>query len=105
MKRLWHLSLPLIALLAAGTQARADLIWWGYNWERSPAAVLAGTGGVSFTNEPLKAAVGSSDIVATNLKVFSTAAATAPDVLSGSTGMYTLTLTITDNASGMSGSL
>jgi hypothetical protein len=101
MKRLVRVYAPLLFLLAAGTQARAGNIDWTYNWDRSPAAVLAGTGGVSFTNEPTKAATNSSDIVATNLKVFSTASPTSPDQI-GTGGGYTLTLTLTDTASGQS---
>jgi hypothetical protein len=94
----------VVLLLVAGTNARADFIPWTYNWDRSPVSVAAdapGTGGVSFTNEPSKNATGSSDIVATNLKVFSSATADAPDKLSTG-GQYTLTLTLTDGPSGQS---
>ncbi len=105
MKSLFHVFVVgLTLLLASGSQARADDITWDYQWDRTPAAVLAGTGGVSFTNELQKQAVNSSDIVATNLKVFSTAAPNAPDVL-GAGANYTLKLTLTDVASGKVGSL
>jgi hypothetical protein len=49
-------------------------------------------GNVTFTNEPTKNAVGSSDIVATNLRVISSATASAPDTITGSNGNYTLSL-------------
>jgi hypothetical protein len=108
MKRLLHFSaLALAGLFLAGTTARAGNIDWQYNWDRTPAAVLAdapGTGGVSFTNEPTKNATNSSDVVASNLKVFSSATPDTPDKLS-TNGGYTLTLTLTDVASGKSGVL
>jgi hypothetical protein len=91
--------LPLAALaavLAAGTQARAGLITWGYNWDRSPVSVAAGSGGVSFTNEPPNTATGNSDIVATNLQVFSSATVGNPDKFGPSDGHYALTITLSD---------
>ncbi len=91
-------------LLFAGARANADFIQWSYNWDRNPVSVLSdsGNGSVSFTNEPLKNATGSSDTVATNLKANSLAPSSAPDTLN-STGAYTLTLTLTDTASGATG--
>lgn len=95
--------LPALALmLAAGTGVQAsmippDSIQWTYNWAPGAPAVLADgnpAAGVTFTNEPTKTAVGSSDIVATNLRIFSTATAAAPEVLSAN-GAYSLTLTLT----------
>jgi hypothetical protein len=103
MKRFTSLVAPAFVLLFfAGTNARADFIPWKYNWERSPVAISAdapGSGGVSLTNEPEKEATGSSDIVATNLKVFSSAPAEDPDQLITG-GQYTLTLKLTDAESG-----
>ncbi len=108
MKRFTSLYAPAVALLfLAGASARADLIPWTYNWDRSPVAIPAdapGTGGVSLTNEPTKSATGNSDVVATNLKVFSSATATQPDQLVTG-GQYTLTLTLTDVQSGQSATL
>jgi hypothetical protein len=93
-------------LLLAGSPARADFVAWNYNWDRSPVVLAAGTGGVSLTNEPLKTGItGPSDTVATNLTVFSSAKASTPDMLKGSAGKYSLTLSITDVASGKSGML
>jgi hypothetical protein len=106
MKRLFRVS-SLILLLTAGTQARADDIAWNYNWSRTPPAILAGTGGISFTDQPTTEALNSSDIVATNLKVFSSADTKGspghppmPADQIGSNGMYSLTLTIQDERPG-----
>ncbi len=96
----------LAALISLGGSVRADLIAWTYSWQRDPVSIAAdtpGTGGVSLTNEALpKDAAGNSDIVATNLRVFSSATADNPDKLVTG-GAYTLSLTLTDAASGASG--
>jgi hypothetical protein len=95
-------------LIALGGSVRADLIAWTYSWNRDPVSIVAdgnGTGGVSLTNEANpKDATGNSDIVATNLRVFSTAAASTPDTLV-TNGAYTLSLTLTDATSGASGTM
>jgi hypothetical protein len=90
-------------LLGTGLTARADLVPWTYTWDRNPIIVAAGTGGVTLTNEPLTPASGNSDIVATNLKVVSSADPATPDVLKN--GSYKLTLNLTDSTSGATGSL
>ncbi len=108
MKRFCTAHLAALAVvLLAGAAAQAgpmppSTIQWTYNFSPGAPAVLSDndpTHGVSFTNEPTKSATGSSDVVATNLRVFSTAPGTSPDTLSGSNGNYTLTLTLstTDN--------
>jgi len=92
-------------LVQAGT-ARAEFIPWQYNWSRSPTTIMAdapGTGYIQLTDEVWKSAAGSSDIVATNIKVFSDAPKANPDVFTQKN--YTLTLTILDENSGTSGSL
>lgn len=89
----------LALLLLGGTSVQAgsippSSISWNYNFSPGAPAVLADTNpaaGVTFTNEPTKTAFGTSDIVATNLKVFSAASAASPDVLSAN-GAYSLTL-------------
>jgi hypothetical protein len=87
-----------LALFLGGAAAvRADVIHWSYQWDRTPLAVSAGTGGIGLTSEPLTHAAGPSDIVATNLNVFSAANPATPDAISN--GNYTLTLTLTDDAS------
>jgi hypothetical protein len=83
--------------LSTGLPAQASLVQWSYDWNRSPAVVLAGTGGVTLTNEPGASAAGPSDVVATNLKVFSSANPASPDHLSPTP--YTLSLALTDTAS------
>jgi hypothetical protein len=109
MKRSTLLLTAAIALLVSlGHSARADQIAWTYSWQRDPVSIAAdtpGTGGVSLTNESLpKNAAGNSDIVATNLRAFSSALPDAPDKLVTG-GAYTLSLTLTDSASGSSGTL
>jgi hypothetical protein len=87
-----------VALFFGGAvTVHADVITWSYQWDRSPLAVGAGTGGVGFTNENLAHAAGPSDIVATNLSVFSSANPATPDFISS--GGYSLKLTLTDDAS------
>src|SRR5690349_14898583 len=90
-------SAALALVLSLGSSARADFISWTYSWQRDPISIAAdtpGTGGVSLTNEATpKNAVGSSDIVATNLRIFSSATADVPDKLVTS-GAYTLSLTL-----------
>lgn len=85
------LTLGTVALalaLATAPEARADLIPWMYAWTASPGptttpdrinADAPGTGYITLTDEPLRTAVGESDIVATNLRAHSTAPANAPD--------------------------
>jgi len=106
MKHFFSAHVSALALvLLAGACARADnippdQIQWTYNFSPSAPAVLADgnpSAGVTFTNEPTKAATGSSDVVATNLRVFSTALATGTDKITGSNGNYALTLTLSAN--------
>jgi hypothetical protein len=109
MKRSTLLFTSAVALvLSLGGSLRADFIAWTYSWSRDPISVAAdspGTGGVSLTQEATpKNAVGSSDIVATNLRIFSSATADNPDKLNVG-GSYTLSLTLTDSASGQAGTL
>jgi hypothetical protein len=98
-------SLALAALLLGSTAAHATPIQWGYNWNAFPSSVVAGTGWVSLSNEPGHTATGNSSTVATALKVFSTASSTSPNQFGPSQGHYALQITLTDTASGNSGSL
>jgi hypothetical protein len=114
MKRLLNAPLTALALVFAvvgGAQAGPSpaLLSWSYNWEPGAPSVTADgnpAAGVTFTDQPVKTAVGPSDIVATNLRVFSAAAASSPDVLSAN-GAYTLTLqlSIVDNGNPFSATL
>jgi hypothetical protein len=96
-------ALFALAVLAIATPpARADFVPWSYNWEPSSTFIHAATNplaGLSLTNEPLKTAMGSSDVVVTNIRAFSTAPRTRPDSLHAP---YTFTLLLTDLLSGQS---
>jgi hypothetical protein len=96
--------LLLIGTSVHASQLPPQKISWTYNWSPAAPALKAdgsgGAAGITFTNEPTRAATGSSDIVATNLRVFSAATADSPDKISGSNGNYTLSLTLTANVDG-----
>jgi hypothetical protein len=96
-------GVALSALLVFVPGARADIIPWQYNWSRSPSEIHAdapGTGYITLTDESLKSAVGNSDIVATNLRTFSKATPTNPDVFTAKS--YSLSLYLLDTESGKS---
>jgi hypothetical protein len=99
----------IVVLFGSTVTARADLVQWSYTWAPGSPTVSAGTGGVAFTKEGLPGTpiqvVGSSDIVATNLTVFSSANPNAPDKLPAAGSPYSLKLTLTDNASHQSQTL
>jgi hypothetical protein len=105
MKRSFYASVAALALLlAVGANAQAvvpaNMIQWTYNFSPGAPAVFADgneSAGVTFTNEPTKAATGNSDIVASNLRVFSTATATAPDMITNGEYSLTMTLSTTDS--------
>jgi hypothetical protein len=107
MTRFLLTPVSAVALLLAASGARADpspsTVEWSYNFTptMNPPAVSADgnpTANVTFTNEPPRNATGSSDVVATNLRVSSAAPGDKPDVLlkNGAYGL-TLTLSMTDN--------
>jgi hypothetical protein len=106
-KMFGHFFSAVLATVAfAVGHAKADFVAWTYNWGRSPVAVQAdgtGTGGLSLTDEGTLHAVGSSDIVATNIRSFSSALRTAPDTFTNKA--YTLSLFLKDDASGKSTTL
>src|SRR5260370_26707926 len=108
MKRssIYSLAAALALTLLAQAQVRADFVPWSYNFGRSPVAVPAdgtGTGGLSLTDESTHQADGTSDIVATNIRAFSSAPRNHPDTFTNSP--YTLSLFLKDNASGLSTTL
>jgi hypothetical protein len=93
-------------LLLTGASARADLIVWAYNWEPGTTKVAAdgsGTGYVALTDEPSKAASGSSNTIVTNLRAFSTATEAKPDTFIHAP--VTFTLHLVDTASNQTGSV
>jgi hypothetical protein len=105
LKRSFILGTTLAWLVLAGA-ARADLVPWSYNWTPNTLAIQSdspGTSKLTLTNEPAGSATGSSDIVATNIKVVSTAKPDSPDHFTHQA--YRLTLTLTDNASKATGNL
>src|SRR4051812_27635213 len=86
-----------VALLAAAPPARAAYVPWKYNWSRNPDTIYSDTSATSYvtlTDEPLRKAAGSSDIVATNLHVFSDADPNTPATFTNKS--YTLTLFLLD---------
>src|SRR5207244_2800355 len=93
------LTLVIMTFGVAST-AHADLLPWGYDWAAAPSGVTAGTGTITLSNETFHTAVGPSQIVATNLKEFSSAPPLTPDVFGPADGKYTLTLTLKDLTSG-----
>ena len=98
--------LPPVLLLVVTTAGRADPIAWSYSWSNSPTQVNAdapGTGYLTLSNESTQNAAGDSDIVATNIKGHSPATTGEIDTFTNKT--YTLTLTLTDLASGASNTL
>src|SRR6266849_1059867 len=108
MKRssIYSLAAALALTLLAQAHVRADFVSWTYNFGRSPVAVPAdgsGTGGLSLTDESTHQADGTSDIVATNIRAFSSAPRNHPDTFTNSP--YTLSLFLKDNASGLSTTL
>jgi hypothetical protein len=100
-----RLAAALALFFGIAPSARADWIPWTYSWSNSPNNILAdnaaGGGRISLTNEATRSAVGDSDIVATNLRTYSTASPSAPDTVTNKP--YTLTLNLTDTTSGQSG--
>jgi hypothetical protein len=97
---------PVLAvLLTAAPAARADLVHWSYNWSRSPSEVLSDSGEskITLTDETTQQVIGDSDIVATNLRTFSTAPDGSPDHFTNKS--FVLKLTLIDHASSISGAL
>jgi hypothetical protein len=77
------------------SQARADFVPWSYNWEPSALVIKAGgagTGGLNMTDEPLKHADGTSDVVVTNIRAFSSASRGTPDVFNHAAVSFSLLL-------------
>jgi len=98
-------GIALSLLLTAASDLRAELVVWHYSWSRSPTEVPAdspGTGYISLTDESEHKAVGTTDIVATNLTTHSTATADSPDTFTNRS--YALTLNLFDE-SGQAGAL
>jgi spore coat protein U-like protein len=95
----------LALLLLSSPSAHAGLISWTYDWNAGPAAVTAGGGSISMSNETTQIAFGNSNVVATNLKVNSTADPKTPDTFTAGGGHYSLAVDLTDNVSHHSATL
>jgi hypothetical protein len=99
-RTLTALGLALGVVFSSGIAQAAplppDQVQWKYNWVPGQASVVsdnAPAGAITFTNELPTFATGSSDIVATNLRVASTLPASMPNVLIAN-GAYSLSLTL-----------
>jgi hypothetical protein len=93
-------------LLVPATPARGAFIPWKYNWSRNPSIIYSDTSHTTYitlTDEQLRSAAGSSDIVATNIRTFSDADPAHPAPFTHSD--YTLTLYLLDVNSNKSGTL
>jgi hypothetical protein len=91
----------LALTLPAPAQVRADFVPWSYNFTPSALAIpsdVPGTGGLSLTNEPTKNADGTSDVVVTNIRGFSSASRSNPDKFTHAA--YSFALVLTDLSSG-----
>ncbi len=96
----------LTVCLFAGARARADFVDWTYNWTPSATEIFAdkpSMGKITLSNEPGGSTSGDSYIVATNLQTVSSATAQNPAKFTNAP--YSLTLSITDSASGKSNSM
>ena len=97
-------GITLALLLLVNASARADLIQWGYNWEPNATKIFGGNptddgrpAYLALTDEPSKAAAGSSNTIVTNIRAFSSAFAANPDVFNHAN--YSFTLQLQDLAS------
>jgi hypothetical protein len=96
-------GVALVLFFLLTSTARAEFIHWMYTWSRNPTQINAdapGTGYITLTGESLRSAVGDSDIVATNLRVYSTAPPDNPDIFTAKP--YTLSLFLYDTDSAQS---
>src|SRR5262245_35029681 len=94
-------ALWAVALLFLASQAARAEPGWSYTWTTTTPLVGSGGSGVSILPASGSGS-GTSDIVAANLAVISSAPAETPDPVNGG---WNLTLHLTDNASGDSGTL
>ena len=104
-----RLLTPLVALLLiSASPIRAASISWKYNWEPGSLTLFGDAGlkggSITMTDQPPNTAVGNSDVSVTNIHTVSGASPNLPDQFV-STGKYSLTIQITDLASGKMGNL
>jgi hypothetical protein len=108
MKRFLTAQVAAVALvlgIGAGAQAGPippSQVQWTYSFTPGAPQVFADggpTGGVTFTSESPNTAMGNSDVVATDLKVFSNAMASNPDTLTHSGG-YSISMMLGTSVNG-----
>ena len=103
------LTCCLCWLAGPARSARAEFIPWKYNWTRNPAKIMAdepGTSYIELSDERLSQATGSTDVVATNLRVVSTVIPTPAHPHDTFTNKgYSLTLFLLDVQSNVSGQM
>jgi hypothetical protein len=99
------IGIVICLLLTSGRIARAELVNWSYSWSATPDIVMAdspGTSKIYLGNSIGSAQVDTidptTDLVATNIYVQSTASPSHPDKFTNTP--FTLSLVITDTASG-----
>jgi hypothetical protein len=100
------LSLTALVWVFVPATVHAAFIPWKYDWTRDKPIIYSDTSKKSYvtlSDEGLTQAAGSSDIVATNLKVFSDADPSNPATFTNKT--YSLTLFLLDIQSGKHGTL
>jgi PEP-CTERM motif len=113
MKHFFMRLLFTLAVAAVGhSAARAELIDFSYQWAANPTTVSSGTGLVSITPQPKgtsqfdTVAGGAAFIPSVSITTTSSALDSAPDVYPGAGGgKFGLALTLTDAASGHTGTL
>jgi hypothetical protein len=93
----------LTCLLFAGAGAQAGPVRWSHDWSRSPGEIISGdqfgTSRIALTDEPASGTLeGAQTVVATSLDTFSTTPASHQNHFLDAA--YTLTLQLTDEASG-----
>jgi hypothetical protein len=88
------------ALWAASAGAARAEPQWGFEWEPGSQVLPTATGGVTFTAEPAGTAQGNQELLLTHISTFASPASTGEVV---SNAAYHFTLTLTDLASGKSG--
>src|SRR3954470_1820936 len=91
--------------LLAGAPARADIIFWTYDWSSTPGIIKSNNGNsqVKIQTGDVHLAAGSTNLIAAALRTVSNAAAALPDRFT--LRPYSLTLTIKDAESGISGAV
>ena len=100
-----RLLAPIVALLlVSASQVRAGNIDWSYSWTPSAPNLYgdSGTSGgyIAFTPNSAGGATNTSTIIATNLTTVSGASPNLPDQYNAGTGFYSLSLVLTDAATG-----